>query len=79
MVFLYEELFYKKVIPDVKSQELQGENYAGILKFNFWKFGRWIQIVIDDRLPTINNSLVFTRSTVSNEFWPALLEKAYAK
>jgi len=71
--------FWQKVIPEHKSQDLQGDNYAGIVKFNFWKFGKWVQIVVDDRLPTINDHLIFTRSTVTNEFWPALLEKAYAK
>ena len=27
------------------------ENYCGIFHFRFW-FGRWIEIVIDDLLPT---------------------------
>ena len=59
----------------------------GIFCFNFWHFGKWTEIVIDDRLPYEVNIFAERGLSLRNcqnreeelEFWPALLEKAYAK
>jgi calpain, invertebrate len=46
---------------------------------SFWKNGKWVEIVIDDRLPTINRKLKYSSGQQKNEFWVPLIEKAYAK
>ncbi|XP_028419875.1 calpain-5 [Perca flavescens] len=78
-----EPSLWKKVIPDHVDQEWNPKHpglYAGIFHFRFWRLGRWMDVVVDDRLPVSRDGvLLFCRSATPREFWSALLEKAYAK
>ena len=85
------DAFYR-VVPD--NQSFSSESYCGMFRFRFFRFGQWVEVVIDDKLPTIYGELFCLKGEnevmrmnygkkdkddVQIEFWSPLLEKAYAK
>ncbi|KAJ0061642.1 hypothetical protein NL108_005750 [Boleophthalmus pectinirostris] len=68
----------KKLMVQVVPKQ-SFDDYAGIFHFRFWRFGKWVDVVIDDYLPTYQNQFLSVHSKSTNEFWVPLMEKAYAK
>lgn len=68
---------FEQVVPPDQSFE---KEYTGLFRFRLWQDGEFKDVLIDDRLPTVEGKLLFSRNReCPQEFWVALLEKAYAK
>lgn len=81
-VFAIESLVERDYLTEdwiKKDQSFNDKTYTGAFVFNFFKNGEMKQVIIDDYLPTINGKLIGVFSKTENEFWGALMEKAYAK
>jgi len=81
-VFAIESLVERDYLTEdwiKKDQSFSDKSYTGAFVFNFFKNGEMKQVIIDDYLPTINGKLIGVFSKTENEFWGALMEKAYAK
>ncbi|XP_071143608.1 uncharacterized protein [Mytilus edulis] len=73
--------YLEKLMPGYRNCEQSFINdYIGAFRFNIWRFGDWLDTIIDDNLPCLQNSLLYCQAYGSPpEFWGPLLEKAYAK
>ena len=70
---------FKKVVPF--DNTFDNDKYTGAFHFRFWMYGEWKDVIVDDYLPVDKyDRLIFCKNRdTPNEFWCALLEKAYAK
>ena len=46
-----------------------------LFRFRFFRFGEWVEVCVDDRLPTRGGQLIYLKAKDKNEFWSPLLEK----
>lgn len=71
--------YINKVIPS--NQSFDSGDYAGIFHFRIWRYGFWLDVVVDDYLPIDEyGRIAFCKNREDkNEMFGPLLEKAYAK
>ncbi|XP_059144005.1 calpain-3-like [Physella acuta] len=71
----------ERLIPGFRNSEQNFDaSYVGCFHFHIWRFGEWVDIVVDDYLPILDGFPLFSRPLGSaGEMWGPLVEKAYAK
>jgi hypothetical protein len=47
------------VVPPDQNFET---GYCGVFRFRFWHFGDWVEVLVDDKLPTFKVSLQYFRA-----------------
>lgn len=64
-----------------KKAESENITMSTCFRFRFWQFGSWVEVCVDDKLPSCRGRPIglSCADPTMGEFWPALLEKAYAK
>ena len=72
---MHKDLF-NHVVPS--GQDFTSDHF-NIFHFRLFRYDSWVDVFVDDLLPTKNGKLILAHSNVSNEFWIALLEKAVAQ
>ena len=91
-VFINNEKLANNLLCLDRNSFKEGE-YCGAFVFKFWRYGEWIDVIIDDTLPCrktrggryrLKNLKVGKSGDEEEElndveFWPCLVEKAYAK
>ncbi|XP_055879275.1 uncharacterized protein LOC106058299 [Biomphalaria glabrata] len=71
----------ERLIPGYRNNEQNFDaNYSGCFHFHLWRFGEWVDIVVDDYLPMLDAFPLFCKPLgTAGEMWGPLVEKAYAK
>lgn len=80
VLIIQSQPLFKNVVPP--NQTFNKGTYTGLFRFNFWQYGKWTEVLIDDFLPVsrVSGQLCYCYNRKEpDEFWCSLLEKAYAK
>jgi hypothetical protein len=77
----FHKQIFERIVPLNQTFDKQN-GYTGLFHFHFWQFGLWYDVIIDDYLPfnkKTNQPWCSWNRHEPDEFWVALIEKAYAK